>query len=263
MRVLFLTGSHPRHAAMARSIAASGMLAGLIIERREDFVPEPPTDLGTGLRDLFQLHFSRRKASEEKFFGSAVFPNVPILEIGREELNSRVVIDWISDLQPELLLSYGVHILSEETLNLVRAPKWNIHGGLSPWYRGAITHFWPSYFLQPQFTGMTLHETTSAVDGGRIIHQSVGDLVEGDGLHDLSCRAVLSMANELPEVLRLQAEAGTLTSWVQTTSGRIWTSRDWRPAHLRVIYEFYGDRIVDQFLQGNFGVQAPKLCRQF
>jgi hypothetical protein len=33
--------------------------------------------------------------------------------------------------------------------------RWNIHGGLSPWYRGAITHFWPSYMLEPQLTGMS------------------------------------------------------------------------------------------------------------
>ena len=61
--------------------------------------------------------------------------------------------------------------------------KWNIHGGLSPWYRGGVTHFWPSYLLEPEYTGMTLHELTNDIDGGGIIHQNISSLNIKDGIH--------------------------------------------------------------------------------
>jgi len=33
---------------------------------------------------------------------------------------------------------------------------------------------------------------------------------------------------------------------------RIWRASDWRPEHLRLIYETYGDRVVDAYLGEEF-----------
>lgn len=49
----------------------------------------------------------------------------------------------------------------------------------------------------------------------------------------------------------------------QETSGRIWRSVDWRPAHLHLIYEVYQNRIVDRQLRGELGGKMPTLVRQF
>ena len=51
-----------------------------------------------------------------------------------------------------------------------------MHGGLSPWYKGGATHFWPTYLMEPEFTGITVHETTKDLDAGAIIHQEIVDL---------------------------------------------------------------------------------------
>ena len=48
-----------------------------------------------------------------------------------------------------------------------------MHGGLSPWYKGGATHFWPTYLIEPEFTGITVHETTKDLDAGAIIHQEI------------------------------------------------------------------------------------------
>ena len=45
MSVLMCLDSHPRHAYLAREVHAAGLLAGLVIERREAFVPAPPVGL--------------------------------------------------------------------------------------------------------------------------------------------------------------------------------------------------------------------------
>lgn len=264
MRVVFLTGSHPRHAFMARSLAASGVLVGLVIEQREAFIPEPPLDIAPNLRTLFRHHFAARDAAERRFFDGTVLPSVERMDVGVDTLNSPDTAAFINRLKPDIVLSYGVHKLTPETLHaLSAARKWNIHGGLSPWYRGVTTHFWPSYFLEPRMTGMTIHETTEAIDGGALIHQSAGRLVRGDGLHDLACRAVMSLADDMPELTRVISGGAMKPPHTQGTTGRIWRSADWRPEHLRLIYDVYEDRIVDHCLDGEFGHAEPKLFRQF
>ena len=145
---------------------------------------------------------------------------------------------------------------------LARARRyaWNVHGGLSPWYRGVATHFWPSYMLEPQMTGMTLHRTTDQLDGGAIIHQSGVDLVRSDGLHDLAARAVQGFADGLPDLLKHVAAAREpVTGTPQTTVGRLWTVEMWRPEHLVVVYDHYEDRIVDRVLDGALVGREPKL----
>jgi folate-dependent phosphoribosylglycinamide formyltransferase PurN len=260
-----MTGSHPRHAYLARSVAESGLLCGLIIENRETFVPAPPEGLRPGTRELFVRHFADREASEARFFpeAAAVLENLPTIRVEPEEINGSQVVEFLRKTKPDLLLSYGVHKLAETTLNCVEGYRWNIHGGLSPWYRGVITHFWPSYFLEPQMTGMTVHETTQNIDGGGLVHQNAAPLVPGDGIHDLACRAVFALGRELPELLGRVAQGRFRGPEKQRTTGRIWRSQDWRPEHLHVVYDAFGNRIVDHYLAGEFMVSSPKLVRQF
>ena len=264
MKIVFLTGSHPRHAYMARSFARTGHLAGLVIEHREAFVPEPPDGLRPDTAALFRRHFGDRYMTEAKHFGPGVLPDVARRDVELAELNTQATVDFINGLQPDVVFSYGVHKLTSQTLSGLQARlKWNIHGGLSPWYRGVITHFWPSYFLEPQMTGMTVHELTEDIDGGSLIHQSAAALVPRDGIHDLACRAVLSLGEELGDLIAVVKNQRLSTPQRQTTTGRIWRSSDWRPEHLHPVYEHHANRIVDLYLEGAFHRQAPKLVRQF
>ena len=112
-------------------------------------------------------------------------------------------------------------------------------------------------------TGMTVHETTDAIDGGALVHQNAAPLVRGDGIHDLACRAVSGLADELPELIRRAVTGTSKPLTPQKTTGRIWRGSDWRPEHLHLVYEFYGDRIVDRYLDGQFEARPPKLIRQF
>lgn len=264
MTTVFMTGSHPRHAAMARAVAAGGTLVGLVVEEREEHIPATPENLAPDLARLFRLHFERRSFAEQRFFeSSSNFPDVPTMRVTRDELNGDGVRGWLKHRSPDLLLSYGVHLLSPEILGLAKRAAWNIHGGLSPWYRGVATHFWPSYLLQPQYTGMTVHETIASVDAGAIIHQSAAQLIEGDGLHDLACRAVRSLTVDIARLIERFHSNEPIERKPQKTSGRIWRSSDWRPDHLRLVYQCFDDAIIDRYLEGYFQQQDPALHCQF
>jgi len=184
------------------------------------------------------------------------------LRVEREELNSDEVGAFIESLGAELALSYGVHFIKKRNRERFPALAWNLHGGLSPWYRGVITLFWPSYMLEPQMTGMTVHELSSRLDGGDIIHQACAPLVRGDGVHDLACRAVGAIGEELPRVIERAAETPPVAVR-QKSSGKLWLGSDWRAEHLRLIYDVFENRVVDAYLDGRFERREPDLVRQF
>jgi methionyl-tRNA formyltransferase len=238
----------------------------MVIEQREEFVPAAPERLSPSLKILYERHFHERSETEERHFGRHdQFPvDVPTCTIRREELNSDKVRNFLADIPARLLLSYGVHILQQETLAAANVHyRWNIHGGLSPWYRGCITHFWPSYLLEPQMTGFTIHELTNELDHGPVIHQSGTRLVRGDGLHDLACRAVKLLGEELPKLVDIAQSRDDLHGTPHNGTGRLWLARDWRAEHLRLIYEQFDNRIVDHCLDGEISGRLPELIRQW
>lgn len=264
MNIIFITGNHPRHKYIARRIADSGYLSTVISEVRESHVPTPPNHLTESSKTLFELHFKKRQDAESRFFEDKGWPDCRIVEISREDLNGSLVRSILAENPVDLLLSYGCHKLDDPTLDLVDGERWNIHGGLSPWYKGAITHFWPSYFLEPQMTGMTVHDLTNELDAGAVVHQAAADLIRGDGVHDLACRAVLKIGEELPSLISLLHESSMpLVKKRHKTGGKLWLVNDWRPEHLQLIYEIYEDKIVDHYLDGVFLNRSPNLVRQF
>ena len=260
MGICLITGSHPRHRYLANSLYSSGKIVGWVIEEREEFVPRPPEGLDRSLSDLFVHHFSERERIENEVFavGSGEF-DAPVLSVSKDSLNDDVTSRFVADLNPKLVISYGCHKLSRDFMARVGCRFWNVHGGLSPEYRGVITHFWPSYFLEPQMTGVTLHETTDFLDAGAIVFQTAASLVRGDTLHRLAARNVEHFASQLGRKLRELELADIPLGVEQKGYGKVFMARDWRPEHLRVIYEVYDDGIVDAVLDGRISGRTPEL----
>jgi methionyl-tRNA formyltransferase len=64
-----------------------------------------------------------------------------------------------------------------------------MHTGISPYYRGAACAFWPIHEGEPEKVGATVHECTSAIDGGEIYMTAQAPLFRGDGVHAVFARA--------------------------------------------------------------------------
>ncbi len=267
MRVLFLTGSHPRHLHIAKEMHNAGFLQGLLIEKRESFIPEPASDLPKIDKDNYILHFKKREQAEKKYFEEISYEHfnktIEKLDTKKEELNSIRTKQWIVEFNPDIVISYGIHKLSDDMLRVLPENSFNIHGGLSPWYRGNITLFWPFYFLKPNWAGMTIHELTDKIDGGDILHHSVPELDKGDGIHDVACKAVIKVSEDLITIFKMLKKVKQIPRTEQKSSGKIFNSSDWKPQHLRLIYNTFNDDIVDKFLNGELGYDEPKLIKAF
>ena len=260
--IILITGDHPRHKYLVDCFVKIFKEIVWIIERREDFIPKIDTNFNTEIQKLQKFHFEKRENAELKFFGLKAGSHAgnkinKIFKVNKEDLNSEKIIKIITHEHPEILITYGCHKISDNILKILKGYKWNIHGGLSPWYKGAITHFWPTYMLEPEFTGMTLHDLTSDIDGGNIIHQQVSDLNVNDGIHENACRLTKSFFDKLPKILKKNLNR-KLIGVKQKTTGRLWTSKMWNPLHLKTIYNVYDDR-VNKFCLENKKIIKPSI----
>ena len=150
MSIVLITGDHPRHCYLAHQVMASGIPTVWIVERREQFMPQPPAHLSAAMSQLFTHHFALRDECEQLYFGHLADLGEAALHICAQELNGAQVKALIQQTDPQLLLSYGCHKLSADLLGCVKGMAWNVHGGLSPWYRGVVTHFGPPTCWSPK-----------------------------------------------------------------------------------------------------------------
>jgi folate-dependent phosphoribosylglycinamide formyltransferase PurN len=264
MKVLLATGNHPRHKYLIRLLKETGFLNALIVEKRENFIPSPPENLDNLTRTYFETHFEKRNQAEVEVFdfqlNEAEVENR--LEILPSEINNQNTIDFIAKNQPDILITFGIGILHQNFLSVAPKEIWNIHGGLSPWYKGAITHFWPSYHLQPQFTGCTIHYINSKIDAGAIIHQTPAVLEYNDGLHQLSCKSLKIALQVIVPLLNSIKKSNNIKAVDQETTGKLWLKKDWAPQHLKLIYGLYDDKVVNAYLDGELTQHLPKLIQQ-
>jgi methionyl-tRNA formyltransferase len=264
VRLLLVTGDSPRHVYLHNKLCGLGIEIIWVIENRHNSISKKnmKIDGTTKVGRIYSHHLKDWKESESHFFGIPSFDSETSFRISVEssEVNSPENIRKFAESEPDVILSYGCSKLSEDFLKIPNCKKLNVHGGLSPWYRGTITNFWPSYLLEPQFTGLTLHETDNRIDGGDVIFQTAVQLESKDGVNQNSCRATRQFIDEL--VSRLQKSPEKLRNYVavpQTTSGRIWTNSMWTPHHLFFIYESMNNKVNDYCKRNNLLTRTPKL----
>lgn len=123
-----------------------------------------------------------------------------VLEVGRSK-GVRLRRE-IERLAPDFIVIYGTGIIPDSVLSQAKKKAFNMHTGISPYYRGAACAFWPIHEGEPEMVGATIHECTSAVDGGEIYATVQAPLFRGDGLHAIFARAAKAGADAYAKVVR-------------------------------------------------------------
>lgn len=262
MKIVWLGGNHPRHLYVVNQLHHVFPLSGAVIGQRENLLPSTPTNLSDLDMRNFETHFRNRQKSEEKYFGNPPPPDCPHLEIAKGEMNSKKVIDFISEIKPDAAFIFGCELIRSELRSVL--PKWtiNIHLGLSPRYRGGATLFWPLYFLEPNYCGSTFHFLIDEPDAGEIVHQVQPTLVSTDRTHDVACKTVLATASGLVDLFKILEERKEWKSKRQKASGKNFLARDFRPEHLRLVYNVFNDDIVRAWKEGEINPPSPNLVNQ-
>jgi methionyl-tRNA formyltransferase len=168
---------------------------------------------------------------EAKFFFGDRAPALDRPELVREvpHINHPDVVALARELQPDLITVFGTSLIRGELLRAGRLGIANLHGGLSPEYRGADCTFWALYNGEPHKVGCTLHWIDAGIDtGGLIAHVSPEVLPDDDELK-LFWRSVQTSAAVYADFVRRLA-AGERFGQVQPHKGRLYQvkQRGWR-----------------------------------
>lgn len=266
-KILIFSGDHPRHLYVNSLIMKKNFKCAAVIMKREKFVPNNPKFLNSLDEKNYKKHFEARKNEELKAFGNLkvdiVFKNTPKIQCVADKLNSDKVIKFVKKFSPDLGFIFGAGLIKKRLMNVLPKNTINLHLGLSPYYRGSATLFWPFYFLLPQYAGITFHKISKHIDEGPILHQSVPKLEFGDKIHKVAVKAVIKSKKDLNKILNGFEKRKKFKYYKPKHTGKIFFSKSFKPFHLRVIYNLSEDNIVDQYLKGDLSKTKPKLVKAF
>jgi len=146
--------------------------------------------------------------------------------------NGQDCLDLLDQEKPDVIIVYGTAILKAPLFDRANIITLNMHTGLSPWYRGDSTLFWPVYHDDPEHLGVTVHQLVAEVDGGDIA--SVGKVIyeQGDSEANLFAKGV-KVGTELYLAATQSALDGNLVCTKQDLS----LGREFRWIHRTVAAE--------------------------
>ena len=167
-------------------------------------------------------------------------------------VNLRANVERIRALQPDVIAVSGARLLSQAVLQLPARAAINMHGGLSPYYRGAESVFWALYNREPQYVGVTIHLLSSGIDAGPIVYSARPPIDPDDNEMTLFAK-MYGLGCELMVRAVQDAVAGRLQTVPQWTTGRLYFRRHRTPRHYRELMRALDAGLLRDYLAGQAG----------
>lgn len=242
-KVLLLRANHLRHAALGSFLAYRKYLSAEIIEQK-------PVGLSQSQSDIIKFHITAREQSEYDFFSSSINSayEVPTLQIPTGTLNSPKVYNFVEKVEFDLVITFGVSILKPQLINLLQRKILGIHLGLSPYYRGAGTNFFPFVNSEIAAVGYTLMHLDEGIDTGPIIHQGRAPVVLGDSIHSIGNRNIRCMFFDIARILESRLE-WNFTSLPSNFSGNLYRRSDFSVESLETAYRNLSSGLVARYIK--------------
>lgn len=252
-RVVILTGSELRHRFFRKALALSEGIevAGSFCET----TPGSMRDLVEGYddtREILKAHLRERDRVEADFFGAfdSLAPDLSQPSgMPRGALNTQPdTREKLESLAPDLLVCFGTSIIREPLLSTYAGRFLNVHLGLSPYYRGSGTNFWPLVNGEPEYVGVTFMHIDAGIDTGEVIHQMRPRIYRGDGAHQIGNRLIRDMAFECASLIRAWDEIETMDQMPAPEDARFYRRADYVPNAVHQLRDNFASGMIDHFL---------------
>jgi folate-dependent phosphoribosylglycinamide formyltransferase PurN len=196
---------------------------------------------------VIERHFAARDASEEAYFAHDTDVTPPSRRVVAGGCNDPDEIARMRDLAPDVVLVFGTGLLKQPLIDSFPGRVMNIHLGLSPYYRGAGTNFWPLVNREPEYVGATIHYLDAGIDTGPILSHARPRIERGDGPHDIGNRTIVAAAQAL---LRAAAAhvSGVARAVPQWGRGRLYQRKDFSADAVRTLYRNFETGMIEEYL---------------
>jgi methionyl-tRNA formyltransferase len=236
-RIVILTRDGPEHRYVVNTLCAVFAIERVIVDRRL-----PTANVRRAMRQGFR-HFlskaarttflkvigddeARVRALRRLFGRKGEAFDTPDKIDSVDGINSSKALALLKQVDPDVILIYGTSMVKDAVLGLSRDMCFNMHTGISPYYRGTACAFWPIVNGEFEMLGATIHECTSRIDGGSMFELVRATYEAGDDLHTLFGRTVIAGAEAYIRVVERYL-SGTLEGTPQDlTLGREYRGSD-------------------------------------
>ena len=252
-KLLIITSNFRRHIHFANVICKAYKCGVILSEVKGNAFNKklPRTDL-----KMLQKHFIDREEAEKKYFPERMFCSTEI-KCDRGFINTEEGYNWLKSINPEFILLFGCCIIGERILNEYNNRVINLHLGLSPYYKGSGTNFWPIHDGNISCLGATIHLASNVVDGGEILHQTrSSDFCAKDNIHDLGCKTILAGIDVFPTILnKYQMNECKPTRQIKTV-GKTFKKSDFNLKALNKAHANIESGIVHDYLQNQISYNS-------
>lgn len=252
MRLAILTSNAIRHKFVANMLAQNSKDALIIAEcKKNDSV-----NIQSQGKDesLIEEHFNLRYLTESEIFaGNDVFlaKTLPLLA---GEVNSGYSYNVIKNFSPDAMFVFGSSIIKEPLLSLVPPGRFiNLHLGLSPYYRGSGTNFWPFVNEELDYVGSTILHIDAGIDRGDIIAHVRPAFEIGDNVHTIGSKVIKSSVLCLIKImnqLKKGQELNRVKQW-KINNERYYRSGDFNEDVLLTYKKNMENGLIDKYLNGS------------
>lgn len=247
-KIALLSGDQPRHFALADSLRSESLLTCHLVERKRSKFPQG--NLGITETEILRNHFDRLCEVEKEFFPGFESIRGPTNIFSFGDISSVSVIESLRDLDVDLVLVFGTSILRPSVINAFGSKLVNLHLGLSPYYRGVATNFWPLYDRKPEFVGATFHRLSNIIDGGEILLQIRPQIELLDDCYTLGMRVILAIKLNIGSIIDSLLELGTNELPQQNLSrGKEFSRNDFNAEAIKVVYENFETGMIPEYLE--------------
>ena len=227
--LLVITGNQLRHRYFVNQLNFHFPLSAVFIEHFEHL--ETAFKGNEEKEGWSQFFIGRRKTEEHLLSCPNNIPvqNTPkIFDIEKGRLNHNKTLKAIQSFNPTKIIIFGTSLLDSKYLKLYPNCIFNLHVGLSQYYRGSSCNFWPIHELRPDLLGATIHYVEKGIDNGEIINQDTIELEENDSEYTLMAKTVILGTKLMIDSIN-KPDTKLLIKEEQKKSGKLYLMKHFTP----------------------------------
>lgn len=251
-KIIILTGSELRHIFFRKFISSYEDIdvVNTYCEGREknlrSIVYKDKTANTLRLR-----HLATRERSEKDFFSlftRGILDNSNPIFLPQGEINTPKYTQAIIDSNPDLIVAYGCSLIREPLLSAFGGRFLNVHLGLSPYYRGSGTNYWPLVNEEPEYVGATFMYIDAGVDTGEIIHQIRAEYSWGDTPSQIGNRLICKMSYIYQKIITNFEVLEKMPPLPRPPREKIYKKKDFSEESVAVLYDNFKNGLIERYL---------------
>jgi methionyl-tRNA formyltransferase len=247
MKLAIFTSNGIRHKFLANTLSKNTDETLVICESNQNDAVDEKNE--TTLSSIDE-HFRLRYLTEKKIFSGNDYFNDKILPLIYKEANLQYTYEVVKEFDPDLMVVFGSSIIKDPLLSLKPNKFINLHLGLSPYYRGSGTNFWPFVNKELECVGSTILHLDPGIDTGDIITHVTPKFDLNDNVHTVGCKVIKESVNALIKILEIVKKGGELQRIKQWTvpNPKYYKNNDFNEQILRTYMQNLNNGLVKDYL---------------